>query len=538
MYYKVKYNYLREEKLTRPLNWLSDPIYFDSEPLPVNQWLNANELISNKKREEIFLDNDILNLYPIMVRRIDFVRTKPSDRILARFPYVNITEEEKELILDKQLLISEKLRDYFYQSDNRSILKWRDVLRKHLERGFVPLPFFQCFSSFVAIGRLINRTFQSARGEHFTIPDKLTKELAYLCGMVNGDGNLQKYTLSIVDFSEANIQQLKKQFYRLFSHDGRIQYRTPNSPELIVTNLWITRFFSFFTDQPIGIKKYESLREPLVFQKEPLRAYYWSGAMDADGSYKRNSPSFSSVSEHFAFDFFSYLRLNGITAVLRKGIGDVSIVYLSSESNNRLKTLLVCLHPEKQKEFLALTESPSRFGMKFIDFNSKHLTNGYFNFELFKGVYITGLAKDLREIRGTKSLRSFANALGVNHRTIADIEIDKQGIEIHLLSKLLSLNEQTLMSFLNEKLTLIRFKLRNTKPIKLLIKPNRELILIAKNIRFFKHSMILDKSTWLKKEFEKLFDVQITEYQIKNTLIGKFFSLFCNFEIENIGEKH
>ena len=94
------------------LNWRIDPIYFDPEPLPVNTWFNANELIETGKKELIIQEPTLqFNLYPILVRRVDFVRTKPSDRILARFPFVNITKEEKDLVLDKQLLISEKLRD-------------------------------------------------------------------------------------------------------------------------------------------------------------------------------------------------------------------------------------------------------------------------------------------------------------------------------------------------------------------------------------------------------------------------------------------
>jgi len=137
--------------LTEPLTWQNDTIYFDKEPLPVNEWLNANELIKEGKRKLILTEDQAFNFYPILIRRNDFVREKPTDRILARFPYIELTEKEKEVIKENQLLISEKLRDYFFKSDNHKILTCRDILLKNLERGFVPLPFLRCFPEEITI---------------------------------------------------------------------------------------------------------------------------------------------------------------------------------------------------------------------------------------------------------------------------------------------------------------------------------------------------------------------------------------------------
>ena len=67
------------------LNWRTDPIYFDPEPLPVNTWLNANEFIEAGKKELIIQGPTLqFNLHPMLVRRVVFVRTKPSDRILTQ----------------------------------------------------------------------------------------------------------------------------------------------------------------------------------------------------------------------------------------------------------------------------------------------------------------------------------------------------------------------------------------------------------------------------------------------------------------------
>lgn len=81
---------LEREALSEPLTWKNDPILFDAEPLPINQWLNANDLVQYEQVSRIYLsDTQLLNLYPIMVRKNDFVRVKTSDRIMARFPFLN-----------------------------------------------------------------------------------------------------------------------------------------------------------------------------------------------------------------------------------------------------------------------------------------------------------------------------------------------------------------------------------------------------------------------------------------------------------------
>lgn len=517
-------------KLTQPLNWLSDPIYFDSKPLPVNQWSNANDLISNKKKGEIFLTNDLLNLYSILVRRIDFVRTKPSDRILARFPFININEEEKETITKKQLLIAEKLRDYFYQSDNRSILQWRDILRKYLERGFVPLPFLRCFSSFVALGRLINRTFQSARGESFIIPASLTVDLAYLCGMVNGDGNLQKYTLSIVDFSEANIHQIKEQFQRFFSQVGRIQFRTPNSPEIIITNLWVVRLFSFLTSQPINARKYTALREPLLFQEEPFRSYYWSGVMDADGSYKNSNVTFVSASLRFATDFKTFLSENEINAKLTERDDNTVSVYIPSLYHDKLKELLVCLHPDKKEHFDKITHSHTKLIAFFNGFRNSSLINGYFNFRLLENISVNGLSQILRTFRGSITRKVFVEKLTLNEKTLHAIEKGTMSINILHLDEILKTKNLQLMPYLTQQKS-IRYHIRGSTHVKLDTQPNEQLSSLLRPLTFHKHSINIPKTPFqIKQAIENHYDISIQDHKITSKILLKFFRTFIELK--------
>ncbi|MHA1125526.1 MAG: hypothetical protein ACTSO7_04275 [Candidatus Heimdallarchaeota archaeon] len=120
--------------MTEPLAWTNDPLLFDQEPQPVNTWLNANDLITQKRQTAIFLsDNQTLNLYPLMVRRNDFVRVKSSDRIMARFPFLVVEKEIQDNVRNNVLLISELSRDYFYKSINKSIMKWKEDILKYLE---------------------------------------------------------------------------------------------------------------------------------------------------------------------------------------------------------------------------------------------------------------------------------------------------------------------------------------------------------------------------------------------------------------------
>ncbi|MFW9924339.1 MAG: hypothetical protein ACFFDW_13740 [Candidatus Thorarchaeota archaeon] len=517
--------------MSEPLTWLNDPYYFDPQPQPVNQWLNANELLLFGQRDKVLLSDSKLNLFPIMVRRVDFVREKSTDRILRRFPYIKLLPEEREILSSKSLLMAEQCRNYFYRSENRSIMEWHKQLQTFLEREFIPLPFLRCCQKFLTVD-LSDRVFSSARGEEFVLPNILTPELAYLAGIVNGDGNLQKYTLRIIDFSEENIRSIHSRFLRLFQQDGNILFKTDNSPELVITNLWVVRLFSFLTSQSINIRKYNSLKEPLIFQDKQLKSYYWSGLMDSDGCYKQNKATFSTISESFALSFLQYLNANNISAVLRKGIGDTSIIYISKDSHEKLKSLLICMHPEKKSDFFSLSNSPSRLIKIFSQFNRENIISDYFNFELLKGVYVLGLSNNICGLRGELSLRSFSEKINVHHRTIKDIENENQGISIQLLAKILKSTQISLMPYLSERNSLLRYKIKNATPIKLITQPSEELEYLSQNILFYKHSFKLKNNIQKSKLIlKKLFDVETKTDIVKNKLLQNFFFTYFRFKV-------
>jgi len=514
------------------INWQNDPLLYDLEPQPVNQWVNANEIIQQSRSKEIFLSDRLLNLYPIMIRKNDFVRKKSTDRIMARFPFLVIIESIQEQIKNKILLISEVTRDYFYKSINKSILQWKQAILNYLSRGTLPFPIARCcFELLPNLHALVNETslrFTSARGEAFKMPTILTKELAYLAGMVNGDGNLQKYTLRIVDYSIANIKQLQAMFQDYFDQFGNILYKTPNSPEVVITNLWVVRLSSFLTGQPIGMRKYDHLGEPFIFKDNPTsRSYYWSGVMDADGSYKNKSVTFSSASLSFVEDFKSFLLYHNIESKLTERDDNTITLYIPARFHIRFSKLLKCLHPEKKLDFDILKKVPFRTVMFFTQYNDSSQINGYFDLRLIDNLSITGLGETIRQIRGKQARRSFIEQVSISERSLYDIEKGKMSINIKLLDEILKLNNHQLMPFLAKENSCL-YHIRSSEHVKLPTHPSSTLSSLLKPLLFHKKIVrIPENNTELVQILEEYFQITIQDNKISNKLLLQFFSLYC-----------
>ncbi|MBD3192769.1 MAG: hypothetical protein GF308_19170 [Candidatus Heimdallarchaeota archaeon] len=511
------------------INWRTDPQLFDSKPVTKTSWLNANELIATGRKKGLFLgDNRLLNLFPILVRRSDFVRRTNRDRILARFPYLGLTQKERTIVQENILLIAEKARDYFYRSYNQKILAWKQLLDNYLERGFVPLPLIRCMEKFQKIMLSRERQFESARGDPFTMPVKLTQELAYLSGVIQGDGNLQRYTLSVVDYSLDHIQQLRQRFQRLFGQEGRIQYKTPNSPELLIANKWVVRFFSFLTGQPIDKPKYPSLQEPLIFHQEPFRSSYWGGVMDADGSYKGNSVTFTTTSKGYANNFFQFLKEKEIDGTIIEREDGTYQVYLPHKYLKQYKGIVVCYHPEKFQELAKLKIGTSREKKGFKGFKEEALINGYFNFRLMNGLHIVGLGAYVQCWRGKNTKKAYAKSVGIAPTTLAAIETNTNALAIETLEKALNREQRALMPFLASCLGSIRFRKGRTRPIKLAVQPNSQLRTIAQGLAFYKNIIRIERNEAdLSKQLEEKFAVTIKGGKITHKVLRDYFKTFC-----------
>ena len=80
--------------------------------------------IWRQKLGTIFHKSATLNLFPILIRKIDFVRSKSSDRIISRFLFIMLVEDEKEY--------REEIIDEIKNLIN-SVEPTKEVMQKNLE---------------------------------------------------------------------------------------------------------------------------------------------------------------------------------------------------------------------------------------------------------------------------------------------------------------------------------------------------------------------------------------------------------------------
>ncbi len=521
------------------LTWTNDPQLLDKHPINYNNWETANTLIEQEGLKRVINEDlSFTNLYGIMVRKIDFVRKKKSDRIIARFSFLVITDEQKEQIQAKILLIAEAARDYFYRSINKSILTWRDVLADYLERGAIPFPLFRCAQAVIPDLQLPVRnsqiSFTSARGEAFTFPLCITKPLAYLCGVCNGDGNLRNYWVIIVDETKKHIINLSNMLGDLFGKKGHIM-QDKGAWVVKLNLLWTARLFNFITDQTINAPKYDSLREPLLFQQlgAPYRNLYWRGVFDSDGSFK-NQLTFCSISAHLCEDFQSFLTDVSITnKLIEQKIGGYQ-VKIPAREKLKFAQEIGSLHSKKIVDFIAFLEK-SLPSIQFQGFNNQNLTStGFFNFHLLPTMSVLGLEQffknaqpTLQELLSTKEIRRYTNG---------------KGITIRKLASLLSSQKTDLMEFLNNFHEKLFFQSSISSKIKLYLKPTNE---FAKTLKFIvpttRGATLYGETQVITIIIEKQFSISIQNNKIQNKLLSKYFRTFCVYapsekELENKDE--
>jgi len=454
------------------LNWSNDPLLYDAEPILYNNWVTANDLIKQGHLDKVINEDlSFTNVYGIMVRKIDFVRKTSRNRIIARFPFIMIDAQEKELIRKNILALSELTRDYFYQSINKTIMEWKKIILNYLEKGKLPYPIYRC--SFELDHRKTNQCntkslihFASARGETFTFPTKMTNKLAYLCGVCNGDGNLRDYWIIVADETKEHIQLISTFLSDLFSKTGHIT-KTGGAWIVKLNLLWATRLFNFLTDQSIDEPKYNSLQEPIIFQHigEPFRNLYWRGSFDADGSFK-NQIVFCSMSERYTKDFQNYLLMNNIDShFFNKKDGGYQLNALAKDKI-KFADLIGSSHPKKQNDFLDFIQKSVQ-QLTFQGFNTDTITSeGYFDFRLISTVSVNGLANYFKQLSSKSTI--------FNKRDLQLYQLNT-GISIGRLVNHLTDISQKIMPFLDKHKNNITYRSSSSKIIKLPLKPTNEL---------------------------------------------------------------
>ncbi len=461
------------------LHWSMDPLLYDEEPTSYNDWETANSILRTSAIG-VVINNDLsfVNIYGIMVRKIDFVRKGARDRIIARFPFLILTDEIRTKIQERTLPIAEVARDYFYRSINKTITAWRDIICKYLEQGALPFPLFRCAQEIILelslpVNDAGNIPFTSARGEAFTFPTSVTNKLAYLCGICNGDGNLRQYWIIVADETKEHIEFVTSLLNEQFSKNGKLM-KTGGAWIVKLNLLWTVRLFNFLTNQAIDEPKYNTLREPLIFQKlgEPYRSLYWRGAFDADGSFK-NQIVFCSISENYSKDFQKYLEVNDIESHFFSKKGGGFQVNVLAKDKMKIADLIGSLHPKKSQDFIRMLQNNIQ-NLSFHGFNSKRITtDGFFDFSYLPKVSIIGLGYYFRAILHKTSI--FSKSDLQNYK-------NDYGITIRKLLKHLTNTNQELMPFLQKYYNNITFRSASSHPYKLPIRPSDDLEKLVKNL--------------------------------------------------------
>lgn len=509
----------------------------------MNEWLTANKILeSNANRTDSFIDLETLtlNLYSILVRKIDFVRDKDSDRIISRFPFLVLTDEEIILIKSKILLIAEFTRDYFYRSTNSSIMEWKRRLETYLKRGAMPYPLYRCACAILDLP-IINTNidelfFESSRGKRYSIPNKLTRALAYLCGVVNGDGHLHRHYFRITDETKNFLLLLSKFFEFKFKDPGEL-FLTGNAWNVELRSTAVVRIINFLTEQTIEGAKYDSLREPLLFKQlgSPFRNLYWRGAMDADGSFK-NKISFSSVSDRFVLDLQSYLHENNIEANLISNNDSVCGLYLLAKHKLQYVELIGSLNPKKSDDLLDYLLRKRKY-TKFVGLKKGVLTKeGYFNLNLLDTLFIVGLGDFLKKYRDNENYTVMDQQFDMTLGSYSNMEKNKRGLPFSMLKDIVT-DLQEKDSYIFELLTnhtaTVWYQVAGSKSMKLPLKPNTQLDEVLPHIEPRINYVLLSTINKQNKQiFEEVFDLQITDNHVNSRLLLHFLVTFYDFDEE------
>ncbi|RLI71871.1 hypothetical protein DRO91_05100 [Candidatus Heimdallarchaeota archaeon] len=522
------------------LTWRCDPLLYDPQAVSADAWLTANKLIEQGQLERIFYDPAALKLelYPILVRKVDFLQERQSDRILARFPFKVLTEDEIAAINDRLLSLAEQVHHYFYRSIDFSIRSWREKLRHYLERGALPFPLLRCLWKINP--ELVHYPqdsviFESARGKRYTIPCKITKQLVYLCGVVNGDGHLRTHWLRIVDETKEHIQFLSQLFMQLFS-DGGVIFQSGNAWNVEIRSSQAVRLFHFLTDQTINGAKYGSLREPVFFQllDQPYRSLYWRGVMDADGSYK-NQISFGSASKRYISDFQLFLRSVGIKSSITTMKTGTFLLQIPLDFKLPFARQIGVHNPKKKRDLKNLLNKKS---LIFNGLREEHITReGYFDLSKLTPLYVLGLEAYLKAYRKPLSYAAVERKLGLSSGQYYHYEHGTRALPFPLLFKLFDLKEpNTLMKKLVALPGKLLFRALTSRPHPLPLKPTQELLFVMSHLLPLTNwTRILQPTKQLYQAIERLFEVEPVKKHIRDKLLLRFLQTFGDYRKIEIG---
>ncbi len=529
------------------LNWRTDPLLVDIEPARPNQWFTANELIEGDRRDSFITPENQLLLYPIMIRKNDFIT---GERILQSFPYILLDTRIISKCRKQSLALAEKTHYYFQGSNyNHSIRDWQKKFISYLEeQQRLPFPLFRLYDDWLDyIKEKKFARFQSARGENFQLPLYLSEDLAYLSGVVMGDGHLAEYFVNIIDSSKEHILNLKEKLEEQFNSKTEF-FKQPNAKAWNVNILgkWIVRFFNFILSQPIKERKYPALREPFIFREnEYFRSRFWSGLMDADGTYKRVI-GFSSASKQLRSDFSNYLDENNIKHRFYEYSvfgGTTFSITIAGHSRKPFAQQIGSNHPDKQQELqLLLQKKVYRFSPRITtlrkknswneqvqDFSKDAILDGFFNLSLITTLQILDLGSDIKSLRKKhkEKQKELASYLEITPSLLSKYELNKTALPIYILKKILSKYNVSFNHFFSQLSNLI---FRSTSSsCQFPLKPEERLLTLIRGLQIMPENYF--RVIGLREVSIEHYKKEISDYFKINEPITDVFHNACLVEL-------
>ncbi|MHA1185332.1 MAG: LAGLIDADG family homing endonuclease [Candidatus Heimdallarchaeota archaeon] len=500
-----------------------------------------------------------------MVRKVDFIS---GERILQSFPYILLDNEFITKIRKQSLALAEKTNQYFSGSNyNRSIREWQKKIINYLEeQQRLPFPLFRLSDDWMNyFSKKGSIKFQSARGEDFQLPLYLTENLAYITGVVMGDGHLAEYFVNIIDSSKEHIENLTQMLVMLFNSKTELfKQSNANAWNVNILSKWIVRFFNFLSGQPINARKYPTLREPLIFRSnEQFRRKFWAGLMDADGGYKNNI-GFGSASQRLLDDFSSFLTQHNILHRFYTQTvfgGTTHSLTIAGESRKKFASIIGTNHPQKQKELQTLLKRKlKRFTQQsqtllqqgewvgqVLAFNPDKIIDDFFDLTKIPNLTILQQGDYIQLLRKQHHYKQkqLASVLVITPSLLSRYELNKAGIPIHLFLKLISFIGVPLPLFLKEH-TKLSLKLNNSH-CRFNTQPNEDLLFLLQGLQSKEggYFLIIGSPNYSLIEFKELFSdyFSITKpktRKLNNAVLYTLIQEFCTIrnEINREIKKH
>jgi len=289
-----------------------------------------------------------------------------------------------------------------------------------------------------------------------------------------------------------------------------------------------------------------------------LRRYFWSGVLDADGSYK-NEISLCSKSKFFVQSFGTFLADHNIPFKIRKlknSLEDGYTLKTSVQFKKETGDLLLPRHVKKIQDYQdyinSKTYRPRKIqtdeishliktnqNLRFKSFNKDHIivnnSQKYFNFTHIANLGILHCQEFLKRLRKhlVWTQKQLADYLRISEKVLTSYE-NSSDITIRLLEKLLPLfpkdYPKSLMLFLKQN-NLTTFRSRKTIA-KLPFQPSEELLELIQQLKLRRGYLLIHPVNDHKEKvliaLGNFFTIsKPTGYKLSNSVIFYFVKTFC-----------